>query len=50
MPAQISLSGLLMSSMTHKEALVRILNEVKVLESISSNKLGLIVNYVFAMD
>ena len=39
-PAQNSLLGLLMSSATHRETLFTILNEVKVPESVSSDKLG----------
>ena len=49
-PTQISLLGLLMSSTTHREALFKVLDEVKVPDNISTDKLGLIVNSMFAMD
>ena len=49
-PAQISLLGLLMSSATHRDALFKVLDEVKVPDNISTDKLGLIVNSVFTMD
>ena len=49
-PAQISLLGLLMSSTAHREALFKVLDEVKVPDSVSTDKLGLIVNSVFTMD
>ena len=39
-----------MSSTTHHEALFKVLDEVKVPDSVSTNKLGLIVNSVFTMD
>ena len=39
-----------MSSAAHHEALFKILDEVKVPDSVSTDKLGLIVNSVFTMD
>jgi len=49
-PAQISLLGLLMSSAAHREVLFKVLDEVKVPDSVSTDKLGLIVNSVFTID
>ena len=49
-PAQISLMSLLLTSDHHREMLFKILKEVKVPEGISTDKLGHMVNFVFALD
>ena len=49
-PAQISLMSLLLTSDHHRETLFKILKEVKVPEGISTDKLGNLVNSVFALD
>ena len=48
--AQISLMGLLLTSDLHREVLIKILKEVKVLEGIATDKLGHVVNEVLALD
>ena len=49
-PAQISLMGLLLTSDLHREALIKVLKEVKVPEGIAVDKLGHVVNEVLALD
>ena len=49
-PVQISLIGLLLTSDLHREALIKILKEVKVSEGIAVDKLAHVVNEVLALD
>ena len=48
--AQISLMGLLLTSDHHRDTLIKILKEVKVPESITTDKLEHVVNEVFTLN